>query len=130
VREPNEQLRQAREQVPSRQTPGECLSRQEVAELVNLWVHERTGKPVAHHAPAFPRSRAISRTKLASLLMATGDPRKAATIGQKALDSAGGLRSRRAIDDLWDLHRLAGRHPAVPEAVELRGHIVETLDAR
>jgi hypothetical protein len=43
VYQPNEQLRHAREQIPSRQTPGECLSRQEVAELVNQWIHETTG---------------------------------------------------------------------------------------
>jgi len=91
---------------------------------------QRLAYSVAHHAPAFARSRAISRTKLASLLMATGDPRQAAAIGQKALDSAGSVRSRRAIDDLWELHRLAGRHPAIPEAVELRERITETLDTR
>src|SRR6266702_4079567 len=48
---------------------------------------QRLAYSVAHHAPAFARSRAISRTKLASLLMATGDPRQAAAIGQKALAS-------------------------------------------
>jgi hypothetical protein len=88
---------------------------------------QRLGYSVAHHAPAFARSRAISRTKLASLLMVTGDPRKAAQIGQKALDSAGSLRSHRAVDDLWELHRYAGRHPNITEATELRERIIETL---
>jgi hypothetical protein len=45
-RVPNEHLRFVREQFPSRQTPGACLSRQELAELVNAWIfdhaHERT----------------------------------------------------------------------------------------
>jgi len=81
---------------------------------------------VAHHAPAFARSRAISRTKLASLLMATGDPRQAAAIGQKALDSAGSLRSRRAIDDLWELRKvtfavqMAGERPDIAEQARYR----------
>jgi hypothetical protein len=58
---------------------------------------QRLAYSVAHHTDAYARSRAISRTKLASLLMATGDPRQAAMIGQKAFDSAGSLRSRRAL---------------------------------
>ena len=91
---------------------------------------QRLAYSVAHHQPAYVRSRAISRTKLASLVMVTGDPRHAAAIGQKALDSAGSLRSRRAIDDLWELHRFAERHPNVTEAAELRGRLTETLGAR
>jgi hypothetical protein len=43
---PNELLRQARERLPSRQVPGESLSRQEVAELVNQWIYERHEKTV------------------------------------------------------------------------------------
>jgi hypothetical protein len=91
---------------------------------------QRLAYSVAHHGPAYVRSRAISRTKLGSLLMVAGDPRRAAAIGQKALDSAGSLRSRRAADDLWELHRYAGRHPKVIEATELRDRITEMLDAR
>lgn len=37
--EDNEQLRYAREHTPSRRTPGACLGRQELAELVNEWVY-------------------------------------------------------------------------------------------
>jgi hypothetical protein len=91
---------------------------------------QRLAYSVAHHAPTFARSRAISRTKLASLLMVTGDPGQAAAVGQKALDSAGSLRSRRALDDLWELHNLAGRHTAIAEVAALRERITETLDAR
>jgi hypothetical protein len=90
---------------------------------------QRLAYSVAHHAPSYARSRAISRTKLASLLMVTGDPRRAAAIGQKALDSAGSLRSRRTIDDLWELHRYADRHSHINEAVELRDRVTETLRA-
>ena len=88
---------------------------------------QRLAHSVAHHAPSYVRSRAISHVKLAGLLMATGDPREAAAIGQKALDAADGLRSRRAVDYLWELHGFAGRHPKVTEAVELRNRISETL---
>ena len=44
--DPNEQLRFAREQFPSRRAPGERLSRQELAELVNQWVFDHGGKRV------------------------------------------------------------------------------------
>jgi len=91
---------------------------------------QRLAYSVAHHGAAYVRSRAISRTKLASLLMATGDPRQATAIGQKALDTAGSLRSRRAVDDLWELQRFAGRHPKITEAAELHDRITETLNAR
>ncbi|MGQ0776125.1 MAG: XRE family transcriptional regulator, partial [Pseudonocardiales bacterium] len=40
--EPNDQLRAAREQVESPSATGACLSRQELAELVNAWVFEHT----------------------------------------------------------------------------------------
>jgi hypothetical protein len=36
MRSPNEQLRFVRQQFPSRRTPGERLSRQELAELVPI----------------------------------------------------------------------------------------------
>lgn len=42
----NEQFRHARRQQPSRRAPGECLSRQELAELVNAWIYTETGKRV------------------------------------------------------------------------------------
>ena len=40
--EPNDLLRRARESVESPHFSGECLSRQELAELVNAWVFEHT----------------------------------------------------------------------------------------
>jgi hypothetical protein len=46
MRGPNEQLRFAREQFPSRRTPGQRLSRQELAELVNQWVFDHTEERV------------------------------------------------------------------------------------
>lgn len=40
--EPNDLLRRARESVESPSASGDCLSRQELAELVNAWVYEHT----------------------------------------------------------------------------------------
>jgi hypothetical protein len=84
---------------------------------------------VEHHQPEFARSRAISRTKLASLTMAQGDPREAAHIGQLALDDAGTVRSRRAADDFRELYRLAGSHTGIPEVDDLRNKIHATVSA-
>ncbi|GHJ28554.1 transcriptional regulator [Streptomyces hygroscopicus subsp. sporocinereus] len=83
---------------------------------------------VREHNDDFKRSRAISRTKLASLIMATGDPRQAAAIGHNALDEVGRLTSRRAADDLRQLGTFAARHPRVQEAVDLRERITATVN--
>jgi hypothetical protein len=88
---------------------------------------QRLAYSVVHHSAEYTRSRTISRTKLASLLMVTGDPRRAAMIGNQALESVRSLRSRRALDDVWELHRLADRHSKIVEVSELRDRIVETL---
>lgn len=87
----------------------------------------RLAYAVAHHGAEYARSRTISRTKLATLLMATGDPRHAAAIGQQALDGVSSLRSQRAITDVRELQRYAGRHPHLVEAADLRDRITETL---
>lgn len=44
VSEPNGQLRAARERAPSRRVPGASMSRAEVAEAVNAWLWDTTGK--------------------------------------------------------------------------------------
>lgn len=84
---------------------------------------------IAGHDDRYARSRAISRTKLASLLMATGDPQQAAAIGHQALDEAGSLTSRRAADDLKELGWFTGRHRQLPEGAFLRERINATLQA-
>jgi transcriptional regulator with XRE-family HTH domain len=83
----------------------------------------RLTEAVNGHTDAYARSRAISGTKLASLLMVTGDPHEAATVGQRAMDDAGRLRSWRAADDLRELHRFANPHAVMPMIAELRGRI-------
>lgn len=85
---------------------------------------------VSHNKQGYARLRAIARTKHATLLMATGDPREAAAIGHRALDEAAILRSRRAVDDLRELERFAGRHSQVTEVAELRRRITEVIDTR
>ncbi|MEU9889717.1 hypothetical protein [Sphaerisporangium sp. NPDC051011] len=42
--QPNHQLREAREQRESPHEPGEPMSRQELADLVNAWIHEHLGR--------------------------------------------------------------------------------------
>lgn len=84
---------------------------------------------VAGHGDDYARSRGISRTKLASLVMAKGDPVQAATIGHQALDDVGRLTSQRAADDLRELRRFAGQHRTLEEAVHLRQRITATLQA-
>ncbi|WSB84179.1 helix-turn-helix domain-containing protein [Streptomyces cellulosae] len=97
------------------QDPGQASRRFEIA--------------IEGHDDAYARSRAISGTKLASLLMAKGDPHQAMTIGHQALTDAGHLTSRRAADDLKELNRFAARHRRIPEVAYLRERIGATLQA-
>jgi hypothetical protein len=90
---------------------------------------QRLAYAIAHHNAAAARARTMSQTKLASLLMITGDPRHAATLGQQALNASTRLRSRRAHEDLKELRAFAGRHPTITETVELRDRITETIGA-
>ncbi len=84
---------------------------------------------VKGHGDRYARSRAISRTKLASLTMATGDPNQAAHIGHQALSEVGNLHSRRAADDIRELGRLAAKHPTNGNAVSLRERVTATVPA-
>jgi hypothetical protein len=89
---------------------------------------QRLAYAVANYGTESVRASAMSQTKLASLLMATSDPHEAATLGQQALNTAAGLRSGRATEELRQLRRLAERHAAITETVDLRDRITETLD--
>ncbi len=79
------------------------------------------GRPLSCHIAARAEGRARTRDQigLASLIMTTGDPIKAAALGTQALDWAGPLRSRRAADDLRDLRCRAEPHTRLPEVAEL-----------
>jgi hypothetical protein len=74
------------------------------------------------------RARTRDQIRLASLIMVTGDPVDAATLGTQALDWTGTLRSRRAVDDLRELRRLAQPHRHLTEIAELR-HRIGTMVA-
>lgn len=87
----------------------------------------RLGYAIAHHGVPYARSRAMTQIKLATLLMATGDPREAAAIGQHALAAALNLRSQRTIADLDLLNHHAERHATMTEVNDLRGALREVL---
>ena len=88
---------------------------------------DRLGAAVAGHTASFPRSRAISLTKLATLVMARGDPREATELGTRALEAIGPLRSRRAASELRVFQRYAATHVRIPEVADLRLRIAETI---
>ncbi|MEU7164148.1 helix-turn-helix transcriptional regulator [Streptomyces morookaense] len=90
---------------------------------------ERFDTAVKLHTDAYVRSRAMSRTKLAALHMAVGDPHEAVAMGVLALEDVGQMRSRRAADGLRELATLGYRHRAIPEVTELRERIKETINA-
>ncbi|TFE32908.1 XRE family transcriptional regulator [Frankia sp. B2] len=81
---------------------------------------------VTGHSATFARSIAISQTKLASLMMKTGDPQEAAIVGSAALRAAGQVHSRRAADDIRELGTFAKRHERIDEVAELR-HNIQTV---
>jgi transcriptional regulator with XRE-family HTH domain len=87
----------------------------------------RLAEAVRGHSDAYARSRAISGTKLATLLMVTDDPYEASAIGQGALRDAGHLRSRRAVDDLRELHQASDEHAGISEVIDLRDHITQVV---
>lgn len=90
---------------------------------------DRFVKAVAGHSDDYARSRGISGTKLASLVMAKGDPMQAIALGHKALTDVGRLTSQRAAEDLKELRRFAGQHRTLEEAAHLRQRITATLQA-
>lgn len=70
---------------------------------------DRLAAAVNGHADAAARSRTMSTIKLASLVMATGDPDEATTIAGQALGRARDLKSQRAAEDIAELRRYAHR---------------------
>lgn len=82
---------------------------------------------VNNHRPGYTRSRTMSNIKLATLIMAAGDPREAAAIGQNSVYAASRLKSNRARTDLIALRMQATNRPSIPEAVELVERIDEAV---
>ncbi|MEV0675855.1 helix-turn-helix transcriptional regulator [Actinosynnema sp. NPDC050436] len=79
---------------------------------------ERLVTAIRLHSDAYPRSRAFSRARLATLHMAIGDPREAVLLGRQAVDDAAMLHSRRMDEELAKLARACQRHRAIPEVAE------------
>jgi hypothetical protein len=88
---------------------------------------QRLAYAVAHHAKPYARSRAMTQIKLASLLMATGDPHQAAAVGHQGLNAAANLNSRRAAHDLRELQRRATQHHEIADVVALADRISDRL---
>ncbi|MFD0813499.1 hypothetical protein ACFQ05_26285 [Amycolatopsis umgeniensis] len=80
---------------------------------------ERLASAIRLHSDAYPRSRAFSRARLATLHMTIGDPREAVLIGRQAFDDATMLHSRRMDEELVKLARACKRHHAIPDVVDL-----------
>ncbi|MCC9307396.1 hypothetical protein LN042_09830 [Kitasatospora sp. RB6PN24] len=82
---------------------------------------------VRGHSDQYTRSRAISSTKLASLVIATGDPAEGIALGHRAVALSGKLTSRRAAADLKELGRYAERVRTAPGALDLCHKIRATV---
>ncbi|MFC8660642.1 hypothetical protein [Streptomyces sp. NPDC057199] len=90
---------------------------------------ERLEVAISEHGDGYVRSRALSGTKLASLRMATGDPQEAVSVGHRALNEVGRLRSQRAIDDVQELRRIAASRSRNAGVADLRERIRTTVQA-
>lgn len=71
---------------------------------------DRHRDAVAAYPAEFPRSRALSATKLATLLLYAGDRAEAVQLGHQALEAAERLQSRRVIDGVRQLRRATAQH--------------------
>jgi hypothetical protein len=78
------------------------------------------------HNAEYPRSRTFSRTRLASLVMASGDPHEAVPIGRQAVVDAAPLRSKRIVRELHGLAKVAEQHAQIGDVADLR-HDIATL---
>lgn len=90
---------------------------------------KRLSAAVAERGPAYARGRALTQAKLASLVMATGDPDEAAALGGQALDWAGALRSRRVAENLRELSRFGKAHQRRSGVADLRSRIAGAVVA-
>jgi hypothetical protein len=89
--------------------------------------HNRMSTAIASRAEG--RARTRNQIRLTSLIMTTGDPLEAATLGTQALDGAGTLRSQRATHDLRELRHLSQPHTHLPEVAHLYHRIRTVLVA-
>ncbi|NED80588.1 helix-turn-helix transcriptional regulator [Streptomyces sp. SID11233] len=87
----------------------------------------RLTRAVDGYTDVYVRSRALSGTKLATLIMATGDPEEALPVAHRALDEVGRLRSNRAVEDVMNLSKECRRYADDAEVAALRERIASTV---
>jgi transcriptional regulator with XRE-family HTH domain len=75
---------------------------------------------VEGHDRGHPRSQVFSRTKLATLLFACGDPQEAVEVGLPSLEQVESLRSMRAVAGLREMLHFATPHRRLQDVAELR----------
>ncbi|MGM1058459.1 helix-turn-helix transcriptional regulator [Saccharothrix sp. Mg75] len=80
---------------------------------------ERLTTAIRLHSDAYPRSRAFSTTRLATLHMAAGDPHEAVALGQQAVAGAARFHSRRMNEELRVLMHTARRHLSITGVADL-----------
>ncbi|WNV89692.1 hypothetical protein [Umezawaea sp. Da 62-37] len=83
----------------------------------------RLRNAISLHDETYPRSKIFSQTRLASLLLQTGDPIEAVQIGRTALTESAKLQSRRVTEELRQLGRSANMHKAIPAVVDLQNDL-------
>lgn len=71
----------------------------------------------------YPRSRAFSRVRLASLFMSTGNPHEAIPLGHQAAQEAASMRSQRLLSELAALGSTTAHNVPTPETADLRHEI-------
>lgn len=80
---------------------------------------DRLDTAVTSYGDEYARARVMSRIKLASRVMVTGDLGEAAMINGQALDAATTIRSRRVVDDMRTLSSFGEPHQRLAEIAEL-----------
>ncbi|MER7674146.1 XRE family transcriptional regulator [Kitasatospora sp. NPDC096128] len=88
---------------------------------------QRFADAVRGHGDHYPRSRAMSSIKLASLVLATGDPAEGIALGLSAAAYSDSLTSKRASTELVELGRVAGSAGGTAGSAELRHKIRATV---
>ncbi|MFF2920952.1 hypothetical protein ACFVTP_00820 [Streptomyces celluloflavus] len=87
----------------------------------------RLRSAINEHTGDYVRSRALSGTKPATLIMAMRDPKEAMSIGHRALDEVDRLRSKRAIDDVTNLSKASARYTGNSDIAAFRERIAATV---
>lgn len=80
---------------------------------------------IAGHTPEFARFEALCQAKVATLVMAVGDPHEAVQLGHAAIDRAGAIRSRRLDHYLGELAQQTDRHRTIIEVTELSERLAD-----